>query len=133
MRQRKAAKILVGNGGKTVSKALREAGYAEGTVNTPSKVTKSKSWAELMDEFLPRDLVAQQHHGLIVAEETAFAGGKKFKRPDYQARAKGIEMAYKLRGDFAPDQIDIGKRKFQGKSNQELLDIAQKRLKKAKD
>lgn len=64
LKQKKAIENLVGNGGN-VTAAMREAGYAEATVNTPGKLTKSKTWKELMGEFLPDQDLAQVHRGLL--------------------------------------------------------------------
>lgn len=129
LRAKAAFKKLAENGGKSVSRAMREAGYSKVTASTPSKLTKSKSWQELMDEFLPNEMIANAHSELINA-------GRKFGKefvPDYKARAKGIDMAHKLRGNYAPERIELSKRKFQDKSNEELLAIAQKKLKKTKE
>lgn len=61
-KQLKAASILVENGGN-VSRAMIESGYSENTSKTPSKLTKSKGFAEIMneagltDEFIIKSLV----------------------------------------------------------------------------
>lgn len=135
MRQRKAAKKFVEKRGKSLSKVMREVGYSKNTAKNPQNLTKSKSWDELMEEFLPQSLVAKTHSELMTAEETIFIPHKGKilvkKRPDFTARKNGTDMAYKLRGQYAPDKMELSKRKFQDKSNEELLIIAQKRLKKA--
>lgn len=124
LRQRKAVKILVENGGKSVSAAMRQAGYSEETAKSPHKLTKSKSWQALMDEFLPQDLIARKHQELLEAEETIFIPrGKEIlerKRPDHMARRAGIDMAHKLRGNYAPEKIELERRKFQDMSDEEL-------------
>lgn len=67
-RQKKTAKILAESGGKkSVSAAMREAGYSNITAATPKKLTGSKSWAELMEEYLPDDDLAKVHQGLLTA------------------------------------------------------------------
>jgi len=50
IKQKKAVDNLVGNGGN-VTRAMREAGYAEDTLNTPQKLTESKGFKELMAEY----------------------------------------------------------------------------------
>ena len=50
VKQKKAAENLVGNGGN-VTKAMRDAGYSENTLNTPSKLLDSKGFMELMDQY----------------------------------------------------------------------------------
>ena len=53
---KKAAEALAGNGGNLTA-AMRAAGYAEGTINTPGKLTKSLGWQELLDIYLPDDML----------------------------------------------------------------------------
>lgn len=67
IRMRRTAIILAENGGKSVSAAMRKAGYSPQTAKRPDKVTKSKSWKELMDEYLPEKFVAQKHRELFNA------------------------------------------------------------------
>lgn len=93
MRMRKAAEHLMENPG-SVGAALRAAGYSEATVKNPHEVTRSKSWQELMDEFLPESLLAQKHNELLHSDNS-------------QAVSKGLEMGYKLRGTFAPEKKQI--------------------------
>lgn len=124
VRMVKTAKAMVGKGGKSFAQAAREAGYSEAIVNTPAKITKSKSWQALMDEYLPQDLIARKHQELLEAEETIFIPrGKEIlerKRPDHMARRAGIDMAHKLRGNYAPEKIELERRKFQDMSDEEL-------------
>lgn len=49
IRQEIALTKIVENGGN-ISKAMRDAGYAEASVNNPSSLTKSKGFLMLYDE-----------------------------------------------------------------------------------
>lgn len=49
IRQKRVIRKLVENGGN-VSKAMRESGYKESTINSPSVVTKSKAFIKIMEE-----------------------------------------------------------------------------------
>lgn len=124
LKQRKAIKILAENGRKSVSQAMREAGYSNSSATKPSKLTRSKGWQELMDEYFPPDYVAEKHKELFEAEDTVFIPrGKKIiekKRPDFRARKAALDMAHKLRGNYAPEKIELSKRKFQDMSDKEL-------------
>jgi hypothetical protein len=51
-KQKKALTKVVENGGN-VSKAMRDSGYSPNTFKTPSKLTNSKAWKEVLDEKLP--------------------------------------------------------------------------------
>lgn len=130
LRMRKTAKLLVEKGRKSVSGAMREAGYSDNTAKVPGKVTKTKSWQELMDQYLPQDLVAQKHAELLDAEDIVFIPrGNKIlerRRPDHAARKAGVDMAHKLRGSFAPEKIELSKRKFGNMSNAELAEVIAK-------
>lgn len=103
---------------------MREVGYSKETAKVPGKLTKSKSWAILMDEYLPQDKVAKVHAELLEAEETVFIPrGKEIlerKRPDFRARKAGVDMANKLRGNYAAEKIELSRRKFQDMPDAEL-------------
>lgn len=82
MRMRKVAKLLIESGGtKSVSGAMRESGvYSVETAKNPNKITKSKLWAEVMEEYLPQDEFAKAHKKLLnaktpVLQEHTFIGG----------------------------------------------------------
>ncbi len=49
-KQRRAASIVAENGG-IVSKAMLEAGYSPMTAQDPSKLTRSKGYKEIMDQY----------------------------------------------------------------------------------
>lgn len=56
MKQRLAVKRMVENGGN-VSRSMVEAGYSVATAKTPDKLTESKGYQELLNEYLPDDLI----------------------------------------------------------------------------
>jgi len=93
MRMRKAAKHLAENG-CSLGAAMRAAGYSETIARVPSKITQSRTWQELMDEFIPESLLAQKHNELLHSDNS-------------QAVSKGLEMGYKLRGTFAPEKKHV--------------------------
>lgn len=51
IKQKRAVSKLMGNSGN-VTKSMREAGYKEGTVNTPQRLTDSKGFKEEMKPIL---------------------------------------------------------------------------------
>ena len=119
MRQRLAAKLSVENGG-IVSRAMRDAGYSPQTAKVPQKLTESKSWDELMEEFLPESKLAAVHQQQLDAEKMQVVGGVAQYEPDNDARIKAMDLAYKLRGRYAPEQITMTKRKYADLTNEEL-------------
>lgn len=95
--------------GKTISEAIIAQSYAPSVADKPSIITNTKSWAMLMEEHLPEDLVARRHAELLNKRDThtvVIGRGKKARieviddGPNVTAVKGGIEMAYKLRGAF---------------------------------
>lgn len=157
IRQELAAQKLAENGGKSVSKAMREAGYSDITAATPKKLTNSKGWQKLMDKYLPEKDVAKVHQELLGASDverarfelsdddtlikqtvekipgatfiriakTPLAKYAYYALPLHEHRKAGVEMAYRLRGKFAPDKIAVGSlAEFEEMSDEELKDAA---------
>lgn len=48
--------LVMENGGN-ITQAMRDAGYSESTVNNPSNLTRAQTWQELMDIYLPDDML----------------------------------------------------------------------------
>jgi hypothetical protein len=94
LKQIKAAKILVGNGGN-VTAAMIEAGYSPNTANTPGKLTKSKAWTELVEEILPDDKLLKTHlEALDATKYNDFSGERE---PDHATRLKAVDLGYKVK------------------------------------
>lgn len=85
-----ATKKMVENGGN-VSMAMRDAGYSEKTAKTPTKLTKSKGFKELIEENLPDDYLI-----CMLKQELETSTNKKHY----------LEMAFKLKGKFHQTEID---------------------------
>lgn len=101
-KQKAAAEILVGAGGsKTISEAMREAGYSEETIDTPTKLTESKGWAQLREEY-KSSLMERGIDGKKLSEKMAeWIDAQKIDHshtepdklvPDYQTQIKAGEM-----------------------------------------
>lgn len=95
--------------GKTISEAMIAMSYSKSAANKPKVVTETRSWAALMEEHLPEDLIAERHAELLNKRETrveTYGRGKNRRHevidlgPNVSAVGKGLEMAYKLRGAF---------------------------------
>jgi hypothetical protein len=137
LRQKIAFKNVVENG-RSVSRAMRDAGYSPKTAVDPSKLTKSKSWKQLMDQYLPESLLAQEHKKLLQHKMLDYftfpkmmkndeikanveSNGLKlisiresekgrmafYSIDDANAKSKGIDMAYKLRGSYASEKLEL--------------------------
>lgn len=90
-----AAKSLVKNGGN-VSKAMIAAGYSPMTAKTPQKLTESKAWPELLEKYLPDNVLLTTHAEALTAEKwNDFTGERE---PDFQTRLKAVDLGYKVKG-----------------------------------
>ena len=115
IKQRKTAEDLLENVGKPIGKAMLDNGYSKSTSENPDHLTKSKGWNELMDKYLSDDFLAEKHKELLNKKEvkTKFdhETGEFEAIPtgelDVQAVSKGLDMAYKLKGKYAPEKKDI--------------------------
>lgn len=97
--QRKAIQKLsdkIKNNEKVVMRnIMREAGYSEETAKKPGVLTKSKSWKQLLEEYLPDEFLLQEHKKIT------------FQDKDKQAKMKAIHEAYKLKDKFPREKIDL--------------------------
>ena len=55
-------------GKKSMTQAMIDAGYSKNYADS-GDIKKTKSWDRLMDEYLPDSLIAETHHGLMVAKK----------------------------------------------------------------
>jgi hypothetical protein len=88
-KQQRALENLVENGGN-VSRAMRDAGYSENTAKTPSKLTTSKGYQDLLDAYLPDDMLLRALSDDIEKKE----GNRKAE----------LELAFKLKGKMIEKQ-----------------------------
>ena len=79
--------LMVDKSGEAVGKAMRKAGYSEKTSLTPSKLTNSDGWKELLEEHLDDTLLAKTHHKLLKSKQERF-------------QLDALSLAYKVKGKF---------------------------------
>ena len=79
---------------KSVSAAMRDAGYSNRSAEKPQRLTRSKGWQDLMDEHLPDKTLLGVHKGLL-------------RDPDWRARDSGLDMAYKLKGSYKATKVSV--------------------------
>lgn len=104
IRQRRALAKIVENGGN-VSKAMREVGYTAVSASTPSKLTNSKGWNELIEQYLPDTLLAKVHKDGLKAfkfesQMTGKGESEIVKVPDFSVRHKYLETSYKIKNKY---------------------------------
>ena len=120
LKQKKVAKAVVeqvmaekGSKVKNIGTIVKEAGYSEVCAKSPTKVTKTAGFKELMEQYLPDEQLAIIHNKHLHNEE----------RPDISIKA--LDMAYKLKGKNAPEKKLIVNANVDLKNNpkvQEMID-----------
>lgn len=81
--------------GIAVSKAMVEEGYSVETAKAPTKLTKTKSWKQLLDKHLPDELLAQKHKELLEQKELAyfvFSRDRKDEEIEGHMEANGLDL-----------------------------------------
>lgn len=130
-RHKKVAKKVIENGG-SVAQAMREEGYSEAYVKNPHKLTRSKTWQELLQEYIPQEALAQKHGELLEATTKLhkIVGRDSKGNPEYDfidvpdntTQTRALDMGYKLHGSYAPKHL-VFESKYQGMSDAELQEI----------
>lgn len=67
IKHRKILKAMVEGGGKSISASGREIGYKEAYLKS-GKISKTKSWQQLLEEYLPDGKLAKVHNDLLDAK-----------------------------------------------------------------
>lgn len=98
IKQKKAVKKIIENHGN-VSKGMEEAGYEKNTAHNPKNLTNSKGWQELMKEHLSDKKLSKVHDEGLKAERDGKA--------DHPTRHKYLDTAYKLKGKYAPEKVEL--------------------------
>lgn len=95
--------------GSSISKAMREVGYAESTSKRSNKLTRSQGWEFLMRKHLPDATLAKKHKELLNKTEKIVVGIgqghseiKDTGQPHSDA-VKALDIAYKLKSRYGSD------------------------------
>jgi hypothetical protein len=83
IKQKRAAEIAVENGGN-ISRAMREAGYSPATAKNPDKLTKSLAWQDLLEHYLPDDMLLD-----ALSEDIQVKKGNRTPELTLAAKMKG--------------------------------------------
>ncbi len=91
--------------GSTITAAMKKAKYAPSTSERTNKLTATKGWAELVDEFISDKALAKVHKEGLNAKtwySEGFGKGETVlvEKPDYAVRHKYLESGYKLKGRY---------------------------------
>lgn len=109
LKQKAVAEKMVGSGGRlTVSEAMREVGYSENTIDTPTKLTESKGWKELMEDYLPDDEVFEAHRRGLTAKKWLTSHTEPDREvEDIPTQLKAVDITYKVKGYYVDKQVNI--------------------------
>src|SRR3989338_6804615 len=124
LRQRKAMKNMVENGG-IVSRAMIDAEYSDKTAINPTKLTASRAYQEFFGDLVTDEVLREKHLALLNKKEVRIKNnmttGEIEVVPtgqlDVPAVKAGLDMAYKVKGSYAPEEH---KHKFANVSDEEL-------------
>jgi hypothetical protein len=75
IKAKKAFKEITENN-RSVSAAMRIAGYSKSSATKPKTLTETKGWKELVKEFLPDEDLAKAHYEGLRASEKVLLKGK---------------------------------------------------------
>jgi len=117
LRQKAAIKKVVENGG-IVSKAMRDAKYSPKTAKNPKKLTQSKAWMQLMEQYIPDGSLLKKHKEALNATKPIGAqilidkDGETINKenegmievPDQVVRLKAVELGYRVKGKLRPEE-----------------------------
>jgi len=105
LKQKLALKKLSENVGMPIGKAMKEAGYTEATSKTPKRLTATKGWAELLEEYLPdKKIIKALDEGILATKWRGSFTEPDKKVEDYAVRAKYTELALKVKGKLIDKQ-----------------------------
>lgn len=110
LKQKRVAKNLLENRGKSVSQAMVEEGYSEATAKNPKHLTESKGWKELMDQYIPEEkLMNKLEEGLDAFKLHTSMSEPDIPVPDYAIRHKYLETSFKLRKRIGSETVEDNK------------------------
>lgn len=101
LKQQKAAALIIENHGN-ISKSMRQAGYTAATAKNPKNLTQSPGFKELLASYGP-DLKKA-----FKTTDDLMEANNENDYPNWNARAKGVELTFKAHGVGDDAQVRIG-------------------------
>lgn len=104
VRQKVAFKEVVN--GSTLTKAMKTANYSPETVKRTNKLTRTKGWAELVDDFISdKELLRVHKEGLAATRMSNSLTSPDEILPDYLVRHKYLDSGYKIKGRYQDKDV----------------------------
>jgi len=103
---------------KPIGEILKESGYSESVCKSPQRVTKSKGWEKLMEEYFPTEYLYKIHKKLLNKKEIISYRGTIIRTNQPHSDVKyALSMIYKLKGmDKEYEQFDTRDKDIQSLS-----------------
>ena len=90
----------------SLRQAIKKAGYSQSTADTPSRITKTKTWEELLDQYLPDKLLTRVAKQGLKSTTYRDINGRTEEIPDRATQQRYLETALKMRGKLT-DKVDV--------------------------
>jgi len=104
-KQKEAFKKVVK--GSSLTKAMKDVGYADSTSKRTNKLTNTLGWKELLEKYIPdKDLAVVHKQGLKATKLFTSQTEPDKVEPDFSTRHKYLDTAYKLKGKYAPEKFE---------------------------
>lgn len=127
-KQAKVLEILEKDPGMPVSKAMIQSGYSINSARTPSRYVGKENLLRLFNKSIPDKLILKAHKKLLNAKTRVrtFKKGDlvtEITQEDTLGLSKGVELAYKVKGAFAPEEKTLTVTGLESKGDDELGEI----------
>lgn len=90
--------------GSSISKAMKEVGYAKSTSKRTNKITRTNGWNELLEKHISDDKLTKVLEDGLEADRSF----GEDTQPDYAVRHKYLETGLKLKSKFPDPKLNIG-------------------------
>jgi hypothetical protein len=128
-KQARVLEIVENEPNTPISKAMVACGYSETTARNPSRYIGRENLLKAFAKAIPDKLILKAHKKLLKAKKqtkTYVKGQMKTEviSEDAFALSKGVELAYRVKGSFAPEEKELTvKTGLEAKDDNELDEI----------
>ncbi len=127
-KQVEVLKIVENNPREPISKAMQSVGYAVSTSRNPSQYIGKENLVRAFLKTIPDKMILKAHKKLLKAKIKVKTYKKgdlitEYTTEDSFALSKGVELAYKVKGAFAPEEKQISITGLEAKDERELDEI----------
>lgn len=108
-RRELVAKMMAENPGMSAKEAMIRCGFSTTYARNSTALTEQPTFKQLIEKYLPDKLLATKHRELLTIKrkKRTYVKGELMTEEeelDSQAVAKGLDLAYKLKGSYAPEK-----------------------------